>query len=164
MTARTAGRDVRAVVTEHIDQEARRFTRRTRAVMAVEGALALVLGGAGVVAALGADTATVTVAGVRLGLPQFAVLAGIGVLILASLRDPVALRRAAGISAVVGAVMFVAGGAYYPDGVWDVNVAGIFLPAVIALAGLAEAVLLSSVDFVTAPSDTPDREPAGRAS
>jgi hypothetical protein len=160
----TAGRDVRAVATEHIDKEARRFTRRTRAVMAVEGALALVLGGAGVVAVLGGDTATATVAGFRLGLPQFAVLAGIGVLFLATLRHPVALRRAAGISAVVGTVMFVSGGAYYPDGVWDVNVAGIFLPAVIALAGLAEAVLLSSADFVTEPSDTPDREPAGRAS
>jgi FtsH-binding integral membrane protein len=164
METATAGRDVRALATERLDQEARRFTRRTRAVMALEGVLALALGAAGVVSAWNADTATVVVAGFRLGLPQFAVLAGIGVLILATLRHPVALRRAAGISAVVGTVMFVAGGAYYPDGVWDVNVAGIFLPAVIALAGLAEAVFLSSADFVTAPSDTPDREPAGRAS
>ena len=174
METATAGRDVRAIATEHIDQEARRFIRRTRAVMAVEGALALVLGGVGVVAALGADTATVTVAGFRLGLPQFAVLAGIGVLVLATLRHPVALRRAAGVSAVVGTVMFVVGGAHYPDGVWDVNVAGIFLPAVIALAGFVEAVLLSSADFVPAPSDAAypattgereeAREPAGRAS
>jgi hypothetical protein len=175
MSATTAaGRDVRAIATEHIEQEARRFTRRTRAVMAVEGVLALVLGGAGVVAALGADTATVTVAGIRLGLPQFAVLAGIGVLILATLRHPVALRRAAGISAVAGTVLFVVGGAYYPEGVWDVNLAGLFLPAVIALAGFVEAVLLSSADFVTAPSDTAypatpgereeARESTGRAS
>jgi hypothetical protein len=153
MTTTAAGRDARATATEYIDQEAQRFTRRTRAVMAVEGALALVLGVAGVVAALKADTATVTVAGFRLGLPQFAVLGGIGVLILATLRHPVALRRVAGISAVVATVMFVAGGVYYPHGVWDLNVAGIFLPAVIALAGFAEAVFLSSADFVTAPSD-----------
>ncbi|GAA4756834.1 hypothetical protein [Actinomycetospora chibensis] len=177
MTTTAAGRDVRAIATEHIDQEARRFTRRTRTVMAVEGVLALGLGGAGVAAALGADTATVMVAGFRMGLPHFAVVAGLGVLILATLRHPVALRRAASISAVVATVMFLAGGAYYPDGVWDVNVAGIFLPAVIALAGFVEAVLLSSADFVTAPSDTAysadpatsgergeAREPAGRAS
>jgi hypothetical protein len=164
METATAGRDVRAIATEHLDQEARRFTRRTRAAMALEGVLALGLGGAGVVAAGTADAATVTVAGLRLGLPQFAVLAGLGVLLLASLRSRTALRRAAVVSAVVATAMFVAGGVYYPDGVWDINLAGVFLPAVIALAGFVEYVFLSSVEFVSAPSDTPNPEPAGRTS
>jgi hypothetical protein len=156
METAAAGRDVRAIATEHLDQEARRFTRRTRAAMAVEGVLALALGGAGVVAALAADTATVAVAGFRLGLPQFAVRAGLGALLLVSLRSRTALRRAAVVSAVVATAMFVAGGAYYPHGVWDINVAGIFLPAAIALAGFVEYVFLSSVEFVSAPSDTPN--------
>ncbi|WP_433782685.1 hypothetical protein ACQPX6_22810 [Actinomycetospora sp. CA-101289] len=154
---------MRTIATQHLDEEARRFTRRTRAVMAVEGALAVALGGAGVVAAATAATATVAVAGFRLGLPQFAVLAGIGVLILASLRSRAALRRAAVVSATVATAMFVAGGVYYPDGAWDINEAGIFLPAAIALAGFVEYVFLSSVEFVSTPSDIPDREAPGRA-
>ena len=161
MGTATAGRDVRAIATEHLDQEARRFTRRTRVAMALEGVLALALGGAGVVAALDAGTATVAVAGFRLGLPQFAVLAGLGALLLVSLRSRTALRRAAVVSAVVATAMFVAGGAHYPHGVWDMNIAGIFLPAVIALAGFVEYVLLSSVEFVSAPSDTPNTAERG---
>jgi hypothetical protein len=156
METATAGRDVRAIATEHLDQEARRFTRRTRAAMALEGVLALALGGAGVVAALDAGTATAAVAGIRLGLPQFAVLAGLGALLLVSLRSRTALRRVAVVSAVGATAMFVAGGVHYPHGVWDINVAGIFLPAVIALAGFVEYVFLSSVEFASAPSDTPN--------
>jgi hypothetical protein len=161
METAAAGRNVRAMATEHLDQEARRYTRRTRTAMALEGVLALALGGAGVVAALAADTATVTVAGFRLGLPQFAVLAGLGALLLVSLRSRTALRRAAVVSAVVATAMFVAGGAHYPHGAWDMNIAGIFLPAAIALAGFVDYVFLSSVEFVSAPSDTPN--PAERA-
>lgn len=161
MGTAATGRDVRAIATEHLDQEARRFTRRTRVAMALEGVLAVALGGAGVVIALGSDEATAAVAGFRLGLPQFAVLAGLGALLLVSLRSRTALRRAAVVSAVVATAMFVAGGVHYPHGVWDINTAGIFLPAVIALAGFVEYVFLSSVEFVSAPSDTPDA--AGRA-
>lgn len=157
MTAVTAGRDVRARTAAHVDQEARRFARRTRAVMALEGALAVGLGGAGVVSALGTGAATVTVAGVRLGLPQFAVLAAIGVLILVSLGHPVALRRVAVVAATVATAGFVAGGVHHPAGVWDVDLAGIAVLVVIALAGFVEFVLLGSADFVSEPSDPPHR-------
>lgn len=157
MSAPTVGRDVRAIATEHIEQEARRFTRWTRRAMAVEGVLVLLLGAGGVVAALAADTAVVTVAGFRLGLPQFAMLAVTGLLILATLRHPAGLRRVAVGTAVVATAMFVAGGVHYPEGIWDVNLAGIFLPWLLALAGFVQAVLLSTADFVSAPSDIPGR-------
>ncbi|MDD7941549.1 hypothetical protein PHK61_24310 [Actinomycetospora lutea] len=149
--------DVQAEAIARQERETRTFTRRTQMVMGVEGAVALALGGAGVVAALVADTATATAAGIRLGLPQFAGLAALGALILVTLRRPVALRRVALIAATVAAAMFVSGAVYYPHGVWDMNVAGIFLPAVIALGGFAEFVFLGSANFVTAPGSLPDR-------
>lgn len=149
------GRDVRAITAEHLDAEARRFTRRTRTAMAVEGAVALTLGGAGVAALLGGDALTATIAGVRLGLPQFAVLAAIGVAIVVTLRHPAWLRRVAVAKAAVAASMFTAGAVYYPLGAWDMNIAGIFLPVVIALAGFVQFVFLGSANFVSEPSDVP---------
>ena len=151
---------VRATATEHLEGEARRFTRRVRTTMAVEGALALALGGVGVAAVLGAQAVTATVVGVRLGLPQFAVLAAVGAAILVTLRHPAWLRRVAVSKAVVASAMFVAGSVYYPHGVWDINVAGIFVPVVISLAGFVEFVFLGSVNFVSAPSDVPYRDAA----
>ena len=161
------GRGVRAVTAEHLDREARRFTARTRAAMAVEGVLALALGGAGLAVLLGGDAATATVAGVRLGLPQYAVLVGIGLAILATLRSPGWLRRVAVTKAVVTTSMVAAGAVYFPLGAWDMNLAGIFLPVVIALAGFVEFVLLGSANFVSAPSAVPnadrDESTAGRS-
>ena len=71
------------------------------------------------------EAATATVAGVRLGLPQFAVLAAVGLAILVTLRHPAWLRRVAVSKATVAAAMFAAGGVYYPVGAWDMNLAGI---------------------------------------
>ncbi|PVZ05348.1 hypothetical protein [Actinomycetospora cinnamomea] len=150
--------DVRAMATEHLDDEARRFTRRVRWAMAVEGVLALVLGAAGVAAVLEAGAATATVAGVRLGLPQFAVLVAVGALVLLTLRHRAWLRRVAVSKAVLAAALFVAGSVYYPHGVWEMNAAGIFLPVVIALAGFVEFVFLGTANFVSEPSDVPYRE------
>ena len=93
------GQDVRAMATEHLEEEARRFTRRTRAAMAVEGVLALALGGVGLAALVAGGAATATVTGIRLGLPQFAVLAAVGAAILLTLRHPAWLRRVAGSKA-----------------------------------------------------------------
>ncbi len=147
------GQDVRAMATAHLEEEARRFSRRTRISMAVEGVLALALGGVGVLYA--GEAATATVAGVRLGLPQFAVLAAIGLAILVTLRRPAWLRRVAVAKAGVAAAMFASGGVYYPVGAWDMNLAGIFLPVVIALAGFVQFVFLGSANFVSEPSDVP---------
>lgn len=152
------GRDVRAMTTEHLEQEARRFARRTRASMAGEGVLAVVLGTAGLLALAGGEAATATVAGVRAGLPQFAVLAAIGAAILLTLRHPAWLRRVAVSKATVATAMFAAGGVYFPVGAWDLNLAGIFVPAVIAVAGFVQFVLLGSVNFVSEPSDVPSRD------
>ena len=44
---------------------------------------------------------------------------------------------------------------YYPVGAWDMNLAGIFLPVVIALAGFVQFVFLGSAHFVSEPSDVP---------
>jgi len=147
--------DVRAVTAGHIDAEARRFTRRTRTVMAAEGALALALGGVGVATLLGGDAPTATIAGVRLGLPQFAVLAVVGVALLVTLRHPAWLRRVAVSKAVVAAAMFAAGAVYFPVGAWDMSLVGIFLPVVIALGGFVQFVFLGSANFVSEPSDVP---------
>jgi hypothetical protein len=149
------GQDVRAMATEHLEEEARRFTRRTRAAMAVEGVLALALGGVGLAALVAGGAATATVAGIRLGLPQFAVLAAVGAAILLTLRHPAWLRRVAVSKATVATAMFAAGAVYSPLGAWDMNVAGIFLPVVIALAGFVQFVFLGSANFVSEPSDVP---------
>ena len=109
------GRDVRAMATAHLEEEARRFTRRTRFSMAVEGVLALALGGVGL-GVLGAGEAA---------------------------------------TATVAAAMFAAGAVYSPVGAWDMNLAGIFLPVVIALAGFVQFVFLGSAHFVSEPSDVP---------
>jgi len=155
MSSVATRQDVRAVTAEHLDAEARRFTRRTRISMAVEGVLALALGGVGVGLLWAGEAATATVAGVRLGLPQFAVLAAIGLAILVTLRHPAWLRRVAVSKATVATAMFAAGGVYYPLGAWDMNLAGIFLPVVIALAGFVQFVFLGSANFVSEPSDVP---------
>ena len=149
------GQDVRAMATAHLEEEARWFTRRTRFSMAVEGVLALALGGVGLGVLYAGEVATATVAGVRLGLPQFAVLAAIGLAILVTLRHPAWLRRVAVSKATVAAAMFVAGAVYHPVGAWDMNLAGIFLPVVIALGGFVQFVFLGSANFVSEPSDVP---------
>jgi hypothetical protein len=149
------GQDVRAMATAHLEEEARRFTRRTRFSMAVEGVLALALGGVGLGVLVVGEAATATVAGVRLGLPQFAVLAAVGLAILVTLRHPAWLRRVAVSKATVAAAMFAAGAVYHPVGAWDMNLAGIFLPVVIALAGFVQFVFLGSANFVSEPSDVP---------
>lgn len=155
------GQDVRAMVTGHLEEEARRFTRRTRASLAVEGVLAVVLGAAGLVALGGGEAVTATVAGVRAGLPQFAVLAAIGLAILLTLRHTAWLRRVAVAKATVATAMFAAGAVYHPVGAWDMNLAAIFLPVVVALAGFVQFVFLGSANFVSEPSDVP-RADAGR--
>jgi hypothetical protein len=155
MSSVATRQDVRAVTAEHLDAQARRFTRRTRTATAVEGALALALGGAGVAALLGGDALTATIAGVRLGLPQFAVLAVVGIAIVVTLRHPAWLRRVAVSKAVVATAMFAAGAVYYPLGAWDMNMVGIFLPVVIALSGFVQFVFLGSANFVSEPSDVP---------
>ncbi|GAA4877161.1 hypothetical protein [Actinomycetospora straminea] len=157
------GRDVRAMVAGHLEEEARRLTRRTRASMAVEGVLAVALGGAGLVALRGGDAATATVVGVRAGLPQFAVLAAIGLAILLTLRHPAWLRRVAVTKATVATAMFAAGAVYHPVGAWDVNLVAIFLPVVVALAGFVQFVLLGSANFVSEPSDVPRSGGGGRS-
>ncbi|MFC5139923.1 hypothetical protein ACFPK1_16915 [Actinomycetospora rhizophila] len=149
------GQDVRTMATGHLEDEARRFTRRTRAAMAVEGVLALALGGVGLAALVAGGAATATVAGIRLGLPQFAVLAAVGAAILLTLRHPAWLRRVAVSKATMAAAMFAAGAVYFPLGAWDMNLAGIFLPVVIALAGFVQFVFLGSANFVSEPSDVP---------
>lgn len=155
MSSGAARQDVRAMTTAYLEDEARRFSRRTRISMAVEGVLALTLGGIGAAVVAAGEAATATVAGLRLGLPQFTVLAVIGLAILLTLRHPAWLRRVAVSKAAVSTAMFAAGGVYFPVGAWDMNLPGIFLPVVIALAGFVQFVFLGSANFVSEPSDIP---------
>lgn len=85
--------------------EKRRLTTVARALIAVEGVLCLVLGGAGVVVAAQATTPTVFVVGFKAGLPQFLILTVTGVVLLAALAISRALRRVVLIKAIVFAAL-----------------------------------------------------------
>lgn len=144
-----------------VETEKRRMTRVARVLIGIEAVFCLVLGVAGIIIAARSVAPTVTVAGFKAGVPQFTILAVTGVLLLIALLLPRALRRVVLVKAIVFAALFVAGAALYPQGSWDLNMAGALLAAAIALLGLSEFVLLGSERFVSTPSAPAYGEDAG---
>lgn len=140
------------IITAHVDEESSRLLRRTRVAMAIESVLIGVLGAVGIVAVLGSDAQTATITGFTLGLPQFCALGAAAVAMLLALPTTIALRRVALVKATGFAALFVAGSVYYPVGAWAVDMPGALLPAAVALAGMAEFILLGSAHFVSEPS------------
>jgi hypothetical protein len=132
--------------------EKTRMTWVARIMVIVEGVFCLVLGVIGAVVAARSTEPTVTVIGFRLGLPQFLVLVGVGAVLLLALLVPSVLRRVVLVKAIVMAALFVTGAVLYPEGSWNLNMAGALLAAAIALAGMAEFILLRSEGFVSTPS------------
>ena len=135
-----------------VSAEKRRLTSVARALIAVEGLLCLALGAAGVVVAAQATTPTVMVAGFKSGLPQFVILTVTGVVLLAALAVPGALRRVVLVKAIAFAALYVIGAALRPEGSWDLNWAAALLAGAIALLGFSQFVLLGSERFVSTPS------------
>jgi hypothetical protein len=155
MTSAPSPSRILEITKAHVEEVSSRLLRRTRRTMVVESVLIGVLGAVGILAVLGSASETATIAGFTLGLPQFAALGAAAVAMLLALPSELALRRVALVKATGFAVLFVAGAVSYPVGAWAVDMPGALLPAAVALAGMAEFILMGSANFVSEPSAPP---------
>jgi hypothetical protein len=152
MTSATSPSRILEITKAYVEEESSRLFRRTRLAMVGESVLIGALSAAGIIAVLGSTAETATVAGFTLGLPQFIALGVAAVAMLLALPNKLALRRVALVKAISFAALFVAGAVYYPAGAWAVNMPGALLAAAVALAGMAEFILIGSANFVSEPS------------